>query len=524
MQERTPTTILVVDDEVHNRTLLDALLRPEGHVTVHAATGAEALAAVAEHVPDLILLDIILPDMDGYDVARRLKADRATSSVPIIMVTAQLDRDARLKGLDAGAEDFLTKPVDRAELGLRVRNLLRLKQVQESLERARDEANRANQAKSEFLSRMSHELRTPLNAVLGFSQILLMDDLAGDQRENVQCIRSAGRHLLGLINEVLDIARIEAGALELLLEPVSVLEVVGTTLDLVRSQALARGVTITAPDDVADVVVLADRQRLTQVLLNTLSNAVKYNRPNGTVMVSCERSGGTVSIAVTDTGIGMTHEGLAKLFTPFERLGAEHTDIEGTGIGMSLSRVLSQHMGGALTAYSTLGHGSTFLLELPEATDVAPAVTERADQRVEPLLPTTGSEAITVLCFEDNVANVRLIENAMRRLPNVHLVTAIQGRIGLDLALQVAPDAILLDVQLPDMSGAEVLRRLRAGPTTASIPVLITSADVSPGQAEALLGLGASAYLTKPLDLMVLFEHLEQIRAARPPARVPLRR
>ena len=506
-------TILVVDDEPHNRKLLETLLRPEGYLTITAADGEEALAAVAKHHPDLILLDIMMPGMDGYQVADVLKADLRTASIPIIMVTAQVDREARLAGLHAGAEEFLTKPVDRAELWLRVRNLLRLRRTQAALEEARDEADRANLAKSEFLSRMSHELRTPLHAVLGFGQILSMDELRADQRENIEFILKAGQHLLDLINDVLDIAHIETGGIRLSLEPVHLTDVLGAALDLVRPLAGEDNLTLPLVGLDADVYVVADRQRLLQVLLNLLSNAVKYNRAGGEITAMCERSGGTVTIAITDTGIGMTRDSLARLFTPFDRLGAEETEVEGTGVGMALSRVLSQHMGGSLTVHSTVGVGSTFMLELPEA-----ALPEPAEVAVtRPLAPVAaGSGIVSVLCFEDNIANVRLIERAVGRMPDVEVITAIQGRLGLDLARQHIPDVVLLDLHLPDMPGQEVLRRLRADPATASVPVVITTADASPGQAERLIEQGATAYLTKPLDLVELFDLIERVRIGEP--------
>jgi PAS domain S-box-containing protein len=379
----------------------------------------------------------------------------------------------------------------------------------------RDEAIRANQAKSEFLSRMSHELRTPLNAVLGFGQILLLDDLNPEQREHIECICSAGNHLLDLINDVLDISRIEAGALMLSLEPVHLDEVVNQALSLIRPQAAQAGISLPLSlDDFGSVHVLSDRQRLLQVMLNLLSNAVKYNRRDGKVDLACQASGGTVSIAVTDTGMGIGEPDLAKLFTPFERLGAENTRIEGTGVGLALSRVLSQQMGGSLTVSSSVGTGSTFTLELPvsEPAD-APAVSGASSHpTVSP-----GARPMTVLAIEDNVVNIRLLEHVMVRCENVTLLSAIQGRRGLEIAAQHHPDLILLDLNLPDLPGETVLQHLRADPATASIPVVICSADASLNQSRRLLESGAAAYLTKPVRLSQLFELIEGARAGNPP-------
>ena len=387
-----------------------------------------------------------------------------------------------------------------------------LRSSQEELRTAMEAADRASQAKSEFLSRMSHELRTPMNSVLGFAQLLAMDDLTEDQRENVGYIQRAGHHLLGLINDVLDVARIEAGRLSLSLEPVDVGEVLSSALDLVRVQAAERDLSLRVNLDDAETCVLADRHRLLQVILNLLSNAVKYNRPGGRITVGCEHSGGTVAIAVADTGLGISEEDQRRLFVPFERLGAEATDIEGTGVGLVLSRALCQEMGGALTLSSEIGVGTTFVLEFPQATF----------QEVSGTVPTTEaherSQGVTrtvrVVCVEDNPANAQLIERAVHGR-NVQLVTAIQGRLGLELIQGQQPDLVLLDLHLPDMRGEEVLRHVRSDPVVSGVPVAICSADASPGQAKRLIGQGADAYLTKPLDLGELIELIEKVRAGK---------
>ena len=380
----------------------------------------------------------------------------------------------------------------------------------------REEADRANRAKSEFLSRMSHELRTPLNAVLGFSQILDMSDLDDSQRRNLTHIRTAGEHLLALINEVLDITRIEAGAVRLSLEPVRLEEVLTGALDLIRPQAARHGITVPEQVDGGDVSVIADRQRLMQVMLNLLSNAVKYNRPGGRVDIAWESSGGTTSVAVIDTGVGIAEADVGRLFIPFERLGAEGSDIEGTGVGLPLSRLMTEQMGGALVVHSTVGVGSTFTVEFPSGTPATAADADRAADLSEPVddgVSDDETKPVTVLAIEDNVANIGLLETVTRFCGNATLVSAIQGRLGLQLAAQEHPDLILLDLDLPDMAGEAVLGFLRTDPVTAQIPVVVCSADTSPGQSEKLLALGAAAYLTKPIDLTIV---LELIQAARP--------
>jgi signal transduction histidine kinase/ActR/RegA family two-component response regulator len=373
--------------------------------------------------------------------------------------------------------------------------------------RAEAAAEAANRAKSEFLSRMSHELRTPLNGILGFGQLLELEVKTPEERESVEHILKGGRHLLGLINEVLDIARIEAGKLSISLEPVLAQDVLGAALDLVRPHAAARRVSLPEPAP-GDRYVKADRQRLQQVLLNLLSNAIKYNRDGGRVRVSCdETAAGSVRIAVSDTGAGITPELLGRLFTPFERLGADQGGIEGTGLGLALSKRLVEAMGGTLTVMSTPGEGSTFTVELPSA--------------VGPTVPLTGVDAGagedhpatthgTVLYIEDNVSNLRLLERVMSRRPGVTLLSAMQGTRGIELAQDHGPQLILLDLHLPDLPGAEVLRRLRDDPRTRAIPVVILSADATPGQITRLVAQGARSYLTKPLDVTALLALVDE--------------
>jgi len=381
------------------------------------------------------------------------------------------------------------------------------------LEEARAEAERASRAKSEFLSRMSHELRTPLNAILGFGQVLEFERLEADQRESVGYILKAGRHLLGLIDEVLDIARIEAGRLSLSLEPVQVKQVVDEARSMIRPLAAERNIRlqVEVPED-ADRYVLADRQRLKQVLLNLLSNAVKYNREGGEVIFSWEEApGGRVRFAVADAGPGIPPEKVAQLFTPFERLGVEETGVEGTGLGLALSKALMEAMGGTMGVESAVGKGSVFWFELPQAEGPEAGVV-REEEGVSALPPLRAGS--TVLYVEDNLSNLRLIEHLLARRPGVKVLSAMQGRLGLDLAREHRPSLILLDLHLPDVPGIEVLRRLREDPRTREIPVVVISADASPGQHHRLLAAGAQDYLTKPIDVRKFLAIVDQTLSA----------
>jgi signal transduction histidine kinase/ActR/RegA family two-component response regulator len=359
------------------------------------------------------------------------------------------------------------------------------------LQNANKELRVASAAKSDFLSRMSHELRTPLNAILGFGQLLELDSLEPAQQESVEQILKGGRHLLELINEVLDISRIEAGTMTISLEPVEAVSMLGDVLSLVGPMAAERGIELaTELPPTEDSYVAADRQRLRQVLLNLLSNGVKYNRSGGSVRVSFEDvDGDRLRILVRDTGAGIPEEKLEQLFNPFERLGAEQTGVEGTGLGLALSRRLVELMGGTLGVESELGVGSTFWAQLACAESPAAGHARR--------LLRVG----TLLYVEDNLSNLKLVKQVFAGQPQVRLIPAMQGALGLELARLHRPDLILLDLHLPDMGGDTVLERLRADDATRDIPVVVVSADATKGQIRRLLDAGASDYLTKPLDV-----------------------
>jgi PAS domain S-box-containing protein len=366
---------------------------------------------------------------------------------------------------------------------------------------AKEEAERANRAKSDFLSRMSHELRTPLNAILGFAQLLEMEPLAEEQRDSVRQILRGGQHLLRLVNEVLDITRIEAGNTPPSLEPVGLAAIVEESLDLIMPLAAQRQIqVVNATPEAWERYVHADSQRLKQVLLNVLSNAVKFNRDGGIVRLSCEdRPNGRLRIGVADTGVGIPHDRLPRLFIPFERLGAEQIGVEGTGLGLAHSRALVDSMGGEIGVETEPGRGSLFWVDLLPSED--PSLRRDLDGASMAVAPVRPHSTRTVLYIDNNLSNHTLMERFLAQRPDVRLVAAMQGRLGLDLARQHHPALILLDLHLDDLTGEEVLRRLQSDPATARIPVVIISADTTPGQTEGLLALGARDFLPKPLDL-----------------------
>lgn len=387
------------------------------------------------------------------------------------------------------------------------RDITEQKRVQEEAAAAREEAERTNRAKSEFLSRMSHELRTPLSAILGFAQLLDGGRLDEDQKECARNILEGGHRLQRLINEVLDISRIEAGQFRLSLEPVPLAEVIRQDVALIGPLAREAGIGVEVDtNDMSEVLVKADRQRLSQVLLNLLSNAVKYNVDGGSVIVGYTRTEDSVMIAVADTGPGISSDQLERLFDPFERLDADDTNIEGTGLGLSVAKGLVEAMEGDLRVDSAPGRGSVFYVELGfcegEKDEDRLSIVQLDDESPQ----SSGS----VLYIEDNVANIRLVKGILRQRPEIELLTAMTARDGFEMARTHRPDLILLDRHLPDGTGEEVLARLRRDPVTHRISTIILSADAYHESVERLKAIGADDYLTKPIDFEVFLKLIDR--------------
>ncbi len=472
--------------------------------------------------------DVVLPGMEWWkDNIHPEDRERVTSGIRAVIggggqSWADEYRFRRADGSTAYVSDRGYVLRDAGGQPLRMigamNDMTERKRTEEALWKAR-EADQANQAKSEFLSRMSHELRTPLNAILGFAQLLEIDSLNPEQDESVGHILKAGRHLLELINEVLDISRIEAGRLSISLEPVPLGGLVQETLDLITPLAAKASVRLDAEAaDIPDRHILADRQRIKQVLLNLLSNAVKYNHPGGTVSLSYgETPEGRLRISVRDTGPGIPPEQMERLFIPFDRLGAEQTGVEGTGLGLTLSKRLVELMDGTLGVDSTVGQGSTFWVEMALAESSVARLDQDLKNVLAPAASPASKETRTVLYIEDNLSNLELLQRLLAHRPGIRLLPAMQGRLGLELAREHRPDLILLDLHLPDVQGDEVLRRLREDPETRRIPVVIISADAMPVQINRLMAAGARAYLTKPLDIKKFLDLLYEIlREPRP--------
>jgi CheY-like chemotaxis protein len=378
---------------------------------------------------------------------------------------------------------------------------------------ARELAEKASLAKSDFLSSMSHELRTPLNAILGFAQLIESDTPppSAAQQRSLEQILKGGWYLLELINEILDLAQIESGKTLLLLEPVQLIDVVRECQAMIEPQARKRSIELRiAPLD-GPGLVRVDRTRLKQVLINLLSNAVKYNRPGGAVDVSFGQTApGSVRVNVRDTGVGLSGEQLAQLFQPFNRLGMETGDEEGTGIGLVVTKRLVEMMAGGIGAHSVAGTGSVFWIELPLTTDAPPAAS--------PLLPALPAPARqrTLLYVEDNPAHLELVAQLVARRGDLRLLSAAHGSLGIEFALACLPEIVLMDISLPGMSGLEALKILRADPLTAHIPVIALSGNAMHSDIEHGLAAGFFDYLTKPIKVAEFMQALDAALNANP--------
>ena len=414
------------------------------------------------------------------------------------------DRNRTLQGVFATARDVTE----------RKRNEKALQETNIALEGAKSVAEKANLAKSDFLSSMSHELRSPLNAILGFAQLMeSASPLPTDsQKENITQILEAGWHLLKLINEILDLSVIESGRISLSPESVSLSELMSECQAMMEPQAQQRGIIVSFPRFDKPVFVRADRTRLKQIVINLLSNAIKYNKEKGTVAVSCTVTAPErIRISVKDTGAGLPPEKLAQLFQPFNRLGQEAGGVAGTGIGLVVTKQLAELMGGVLGVESTVGRGSVFWCELNSA--AAPRLEVKScdvEAFVSRQLP-AGSSQRTLLYVEDNPANMKMVKQLIARYPDIRLETAVNGTLGIKLARTIQPDVILMDINLPGISGLEALKILLETPTTAHIPVVALSANAMPRDIEKGLEAGFFRYITKPIKVK---EFMETINAA----------
>lgn len=540
-RERLPTTLAAlrgaIRDPLQKRYLaeteqvlaskLDSLdtLRREGArfepqaLQAHLKAGKQVLDALREQIERLrvreaeLLAERSQSALDARQHLQRLGIAAALAALvgallALWILSAGIIR--RVQTVAANAErladgqPLLPYPAARDELGLLAERLQRASLL--LAERAR-EAQAASQAKTDFLSRTSHELRTPLNAILGFAQLLEHDLRHSASAAQVAQVLGAGRHLLALIDEVLDIARIESGALQLDLQPLVLEPLLSEVEALIAPMAAQQRLRIERPAH-SQAAVWGDAKRLKQVLLNVVSNAVKFNRPGGFVRLGLRQAQGEWLIDVQDSGPGLSAEQLPRLFAPFERLDADRLGVEGTGLGLAISQQLMERMQGRISVTSEPGQGSTFTLAL-RAADIPPPA-EGTDASLRPAaLTAPGQQPLRLLCIEENRGNIALIQALLARRPAWQLQLATTGEQGLALARQQPPALVLLDLHLPDLPGEQVLARLQAEPALRQIPVVVLSADALPATIARLKAAGATDYLTKPLDVPGLLARLD---------------
>lgn len=450
-----------------------------------------------------ILAKIALGESVQHFDTVRLQKDGSIINVDIT-VSPIKDEAGTIVGTSKVARDVTERK--RFEQMLRENNT--------SLGHARSEADKANRAKSEFLSSMSHELRTPLNAILGFAQLIEAGSPppTPTQKRNIDHILKAGWYLLALVDEILDLAVIESGKLSLSMEPISLIEIVRECQSMIEPQAQKHDISVTFPRIKSPCFVNGDRTRIKQILINLLSNAIKYNKVGGTVAVNCIASGpGRVRICVEDTGEGLTADKLTQLFQPFNRLGKETSAEQGTGIGLVMAKRLVELMEGAIGVESTVGKGSVFWIELNLTAEPQPSAVAGTLTAVTPSQVETDAKLHTLLYVEDNPANLMLVEELIARRPDIRLLSARDGIRGIEMARESLPDVILMDISLPGISGVHALGILHEDPATAHIPVIALSANAKPRDIEKGLAAGFFRYLTKPIKINELMDTLDAV-------------
>ena len=492
--------------EVVNRVTPADISDPQELVARAAALSAELATPIAPGFEALVFKARRgIEDVYGLTYIRK-----DGSRVPaMVSVTALQDAANDIIGyLLIGTDNTARQQVEAERLRLDAA----LQDQNIELHKAKVAAEQANAAKSDFLSSMSHELRSPLNAILGFAQLMETSLPAPTmaQKDSIEQILQAGWYLLELINEVLDLALIEAGKLSLSPEPLSLAEVLADCQAMIEPQARQSGIRVHFPELEGPWLIRADRTRVKQVLVNLLSNSIKYNRVGGRVDLRCsEGFDGLTRVSVQDTGVGLAADKVLQLFQPFNRLGQEAGAQEGTGIGLVMSKRLVELMGGRIGVESTVGVGSVFWFEL--ASSAAPASVAEAVETtlVQPLVVAPGMPLRTLLCVEDNPANLMLVERLLARRPDIRMLSARDGGHGLEVARAQLPDVILMDINLPGISGLTALRILNEDPATARIPVIALSANAMPRDIQKGLQAGFFRYLTKPIKVGEFMETLD---------------
>ncbi len=521
--EAIPGHLLIVDDNLVNLQVLFRTLRGAGHHVIPAQDAESTFVRLRHQIPDLILLDIMMPDVDGFELYRRLREYPPTAEVPVIFISALDDNEAIVRALRLGAVDYIAKPFRPEEVLARVGRQLELSRLQRellreleertllerSLREAKEQAEAANRAKSAFLANMSHELRTPLNAILGFAQILARDPLLNEpQREHARSIHKGGDYLLTLINDILDLSKIEAGRFELFPAEWGCGGFFREIVQMFRIRAQGKGVEFREeslsplPD-----TLFGDEKRLRQVVINLLGNAVKFTE-HGTVTLRTGFAHGKLLIEVADTGIGISEEELSAIFEPFRQSGSGHLKLQGTGLGLTITMRLLEVMEGTLSVTSTLGQGSTFRAEIPMQVVRGASAEPQYEREVIGYCRSAGEGAFHLLIVDDNGDNRQVLRLLLESLA-FRVSEAEDGDCCLEQVAATQFDLILMDLRMPRMDGLTATRALRSQGVDTPI-VALTAAAYSEDHA-ATRQAGCNAHLNKPVQLEELLQTLADL-------------